>query len=83
MYIEINFLIEFGLGLCMLIMAALKLINLTLYSNSVIMLSLASGFQLFAEYFLFWGIAVGIVGCVVAVVSSNFVYVCIVSAFLG
>jgi len=44
---------------------------------------MASIFQIVAEFFLFLGIEIGIVGCVVAVVSSNFVYVCIVSTLLG
>jgi uncharacterized membrane protein len=82
-YIEINFLVEFGLGLLMLVLNAAGIITLHFEMSRTIMLATASCFQLVAEFFLFLGIAIGIVGCVVAVVSSNFVYVCIVSALMG
>jgi hypothetical protein len=83
LYIEINFIIEFCLGLLMILLNLLGIINLTFELRRSLMLVLASCFQLFAEFFLFLGIAIGIIGCVVAVVSSNFVYVCIVSALMG
>jgi len=48
--------------------------------NCTVMLALASFFQINAEIFLVVGISVGIVGCVAAVVASNFVYVSILSS---
>jgi uncharacterized membrane protein len=83
LYVEINFLTEFCLGLGMLVLWWQGALKLQFETNRTVMLALASFFQVFAEFFLFLGLAVGIVGCVVAVVSSNFVYVSIVSTILG
>lgn len=83
LYIEINFLVEFFMGLIMLGLWIFEAISLTFTLRRTVMLTLASSFQIIAEFFLFLGIEIGIVGCVVAVVSSNFVYVCIVSSVLG
>ena len=44
LYIEINFLVEFALGLGMLALFAFGMINLTFESNRTMMLALASFF---------------------------------------
>jgi uncharacterized membrane protein len=83
LYIEINFLAEFFLGLLMLVFWGFGALDLSFETNRTVMIALASFFQVIAEIFLFLGISVGIVGCVVAVVASNFVYVSILSSILG
>ena len=83
LYIQINFLVEFCMGLLMLGLWIFGQLQLSFSTNRTLMLGMASIFQIVAEFFLFLGIEIGIVGCVVAVVSSNFVYVCIVSTLLG
>ena len=78
-YIELNFIVEFALGFILFSLYCFGAIEMHFETTRILILAAASTLSIFAEFFLFLGIEIGVVGVVVAVVASNFVLVAIFS----
>jgi hypothetical protein len=82
-YIELNFWVDFALGLGMLLFWACGWLSMSFEWERSLALAGATVLVIFAEYFLFQGILLGVVGVVVATVASNFVLVAFLSTLLN
>ena len=82
-YIAYNFYVEFALGLVLLVMYWLGGIEMKFDTTRLLILAAASLLAVVAEFLLFQGILIGVVGVVVAFVASNFVLVAILGSMLG
>lgn len=78
-YIELNFFVEFGLAIVLITLYFTGYMEMQFESSRIMMLAGASLLCIFAEFFLFLGIDLGVIGVVVAVVASNFVLIAIIS----
>ena len=78
-YIELNFIVEFVLALLLICLYFCGEVRMQFETTRILILAGASILCVLAEFFLFLGIEIGIVGVVVAVVASNFVLVAIFS----